>query len=333
MSNIEILSLVVTLICLLSFSAVFTVLFRYYFKYNIANIEEGKEDISLIDQAIIDEQKAKNKTKKVFSILGKTLTYILFAIILLFLTFSIINRFNDNLMINDTSVVVIASGSMEKKNPENTYLIDNNLNNQIATYDVITIKKVNNPEDIKLYDIIAFKNNNNVTIVHRVVRIDIVDNQYHFLTQGDANNTDDSQSQYGNYLTFDKIVGKYTGTKIPMVGIFIIFLQSGAGIITIIAIIYCYFMFDHYRSKYEKAIQERTLLLTDLIKDFDDIEESITNTFHQELIYKGYRYIFENGKFISKEEADTEEGTMKVIDNINGEIKVNEKTINSKKKE
>ena len=52
MSKIEILSLIITLICVASFATVFTVLFRHYYKGMISDVKDGKLDIELIDNAL-----------------------------------------------------------------------------------------------------------------------------------------------------------------------------------------------------------------------------------------------------------------------------------------
>ena len=61
MTSLEILSIVTTLICLVSFSTVFIILFRSYFKNVESSINEGKEDIDLIDTALLKEKEAKKQ--------------------------------------------------------------------------------------------------------------------------------------------------------------------------------------------------------------------------------------------------------------------------------
>ena len=61
MNNVEILSLVVTIICLVSFCLVFTFLFRHYYLSNINEIKEGKADKEVIEYN--KERIEKNKKK------------------------------------------------------------------------------------------------------------------------------------------------------------------------------------------------------------------------------------------------------------------------------
>ena len=63
MSNVEIIALIVTIICLLSFCLVFTFLFRHYYLNLIKDVNEGKEDIDLIDSGrkeIKEKESIKN---------------------------------------------------------------------------------------------------------------------------------------------------------------------------------------------------------------------------------------------------------------------------------
>lgn len=304
MSSFEILSLVVTFVCLFSFCVVFTVLFRNYNLNAIKDVKEGKEDIELIDGVLLEKEKKKNKKSRTLKIIGRIVYYSLYSFVFLFFIFSLTSRIMDNsLIFGNSGFVVIASSSMETINKDNTYIEKNNLDDQIDIYDIIGISKYNNVNDVKLYDIIAFKADDGRTIVHRIIDIDYIDNNIQVVTRGDANANSDNNSLYDTYLTYEDIIGYYNHSKVPLIGSFVIFLQSNSGIITIVSIGYCVFMFDFYRNKLEKAILERTNLLIELI-GYDGKDNEISNYFSQELVYKGYKYVFNEGNFIKKEELN-----------------------------
>lgn len=333
MDSIEIIALIVTIVCLVCFSIVFTILFRHYFYSNMEKINNGEEDIEIIEYAIEEEKKKAKKTRKVVRIITKTISYIVLSIVLVFFGVALYSKFSHNpIFFGDSSLVVIATGSMSEKNPLNEYLYDNNLNNQFDAYDVIGISKYQSQEDIKLYDVIAYHNDDQDIIVHRIVEIDELDNgEIVYITQGDANEDNDAYSQYGSYLTYDRIIGHYNESRFPGVGIFVIFLQSSAGIITIVAIAYCLFMFDYYNSKYERLIVERTNKLVELL-DYDltkPYQDDVKLIYKEELIYKNNIYTFLKGEFVSKEEIKDEE-TLKRVENNMVFIKTIEE--NSKKK-
>lgn len=307
MSNIDVISLIVTIICLLSFSIVFTILFRHYYLYNIENVKKGNTDIELIENAKKIKEAKTNKRKIVTNIISKVISYVVFALIIIIFAFSLYSRFSGNsIPFENSSLIVIASGSMSEKNEDNSYL--QNINNQFNTYDIISITKYNNQEEIELYDVVAFKNDEGTTIVHRIIEILDVDGKEVYITRGDSNNTSDNGVQYGDYLTYENIIGYYNGTRIKSVGIFIVFLQSNAGIITIVAIAYCLFMFDYYSNRYEKAVEDRTKLLIDTLSyDLDKEEGGVDVMYTETLLHNGQKSTLLNGEYVFKTEEATEE--------------------------
>ena len=80
---------------------------------------------------------------------------------------------------------------MSQQNEANTYLKTNNLNNQFNTYDIIQIQKYKDVDQVKLYDVVAYRNDENIVIVHRVIEIKETDGAKTFITQGDSNNASD----------------------------------------------------------------------------------------------------------------------------------------------
>lgn len=336
MTSLEILSIVTTLICLVSFSTVFIILFRSYFKNVESSINEGKEDIDLIDTALLKEKEAKSKKRKIFSRIGKITSYSLVGLLVVFFAFSLVTRLTSTtLPYNNSTLVTIASGSMSEKNPANTYLIDNNLDNQFDTYDMIGVTRYKSEEEVKLYDVIAFKSNSNKTVIHRIIKIENIDGKNYYTTRGDSNSTSDNNVLYGSYLTYESFVGYYNGIRIKGIGAFVIFLQSGSGIITVASILVCFIMFDYYKSKTDKAMNKRTNMLIELIDDEIDTKE-IKTKFKQELFYKGNKYTFENGQLISKEVVvdsninKATKDTILMIDDHDGQKKVRVKNMSTK---
>lgn len=61
------------------------------------------------------------------------------------------------MLFGDSTLVVIASGSMSEKNND---IIKKHpeLNNQFDTYDIIGITKYQKQEEISLFDVVAYKN-------------------------------------------------------------------------------------------------------------------------------------------------------------------------------
>lgn len=329
MSNIEIISLVVTIVCLISFCSVFTILFRHYYLTNIDGVKEGNYDHDLISNVKEDESrdlKTGEKKKKGIQIGIKIGSYLILGLILVFFGVSLYSRFSGNIIpFGDSTLIVIGSGSMSERYQTNTYLFENDLTNQFNAYDIIGITKYDSEADIDLYDVVAFKDKDGTTIVHRIISINnLEDGRVGYITQGDANSRNDVGSRYSDYVYYDDIIGFYNETRIETVGIFIIFLQSNAGIITIVAIAYCLFMFDYYNTRYDNTIEERTqLLLKESSFNLEselDVSEEIDIVYKEELIYKNSVYTFSRGKLIKKEVIEDE----KTLE----EMKANSKEVN-----
>ena len=321
MSNVEILSLIVTAICLISFCLVFTFLFRHYYLTNIEEVRSGVADKELIEIKGEELKKKNRKHAKGLRIAGKITGWAIFGLVVVFFSMSLYARFfNNNLTFGDTGVIVISTGSMSEKNEDNDYLFENNLNNQFNAYDIIGITAYDNPEDVNLYDVVAYKNEEDIIIVHRIIEIREVNGEKVFITRGDSNNTSDTNFQYRNYLTFDNIVGYYNGFRMELIGVFVIFLQSNAGIITIVAIAYCLIMFDHYNSKLEEAINKRSdLLIKELKYNFNE-NGTISTYFIERAIYSNKEYTFINGEFFKEGDVNfTEFEFAKSIEKANEE--------------
>ena len=311
---LEIISLVVTIICVVSFSVVFTILFRHYFVRQIEEIKYGQQDLGVIENAIYERKQKKDKKSKTLSILGRIGSYTLLGLVGLMFVTSLVSRLSGNTMLlGNQTYVVIATGSMSTKNNVNSYLFSgaaDTLDQQFQAYDVINIKKYESQEDVKLYDVIAFKAKTGKTIVHRIIKIN--DNGT-YITRGDANKVDDTGSQYDIALSYENVIGRYTGNRIRGIGIAVIFLQSNSGIITVVSVLYCIAMYDHYRLKYLKTIDERTDYLIKILEF--DLDNSTIEEFQAKYLeiikYKDKDYKFnEEGKFFEKDEDyKTEEVT------------------------
>ena len=116
------------------------------------------------------------------------------------------------------SLYTIISGSMEPN---------------INVYDVVVDTKVDNPEDIKVGDIITFTSSSSltygVTITHRVIAIDNSNGVYRYRTQGDNNLVPDD-----TYVEFGNVLGKVL-FKVPQLGrVQFILLKAGSWLFIIL---------------------------------------------------------------------------------------------------
>ena len=175
----------------------------------------------------INYQKIKNNEENEETPKKKIALPIALSIYLVFSLFIFITKVSYSLSptLGNQIHVSVNSTSMAAKNSANTYLKENKLNSQIAQYDVAVFDKYDQQE-IKLYDIILFKQDNKL-IVHRIVEIS-EDQKYY--TQGDNNkqrddwtiNDDQILGIYNHslvFLSFVNYLGYTPGFYIAMVGV------------------------------------------------------------------------------------------------------------------
>lgn len=311
MNSVEIISIVVTTIGVVCFALVFTLLFHSNAQTNIEAINEGKKDKEIIEEAIQQIKDKNKKSKQAFGFVKSVVFYVLLVFLIPVFIFSIVNKLQGNTtMIGENSVMVVASGSMSEKNPANNYLFDSSnskVHNQFNTYDIIVLNKVNSEFDLSRYDVIAFRNDEGINVIHRIIDIEYKNGVRTFITRGDANAANDVY-----HPNFSDVIGKYNGKRISTIGIFVIFFQSAPGIITIIATVYCFIMLDNISGKVSKTQEERLKKLVSVIGEIDETSlEEFSVVYKQVIIHKGKEYYIDNTIKIEDKSVDdktTEKG-------------------------
>lgn len=296
MKSTEIISLVVTFIGIFSFATIFTILYGNYASMSIKELKSGKRDIELIDEVIYERQENVKRRKAILGTIKDVVFYMTLFIVVPVFIFSLISRFTNNaIMFGDRTVMVVASGSMSYKAETNEYLVTNNLNDQFSKYDIIILEKVDNASELKQFDTIAFVNDKGVNIIHRIKSFK-PDGKME--TRGDAVETSDSYNP-----VFSDVIGRYTGKKINGIGMFVLFFQSYAGIITIVSLVYCLLMIDRLSEKINKVQNERITYLEQALGliESNDVK-SMKAAYSETIYYKGFAYHFKDGEFILKDE-------------------------------
>ncbi len=158
------------------------------------------------------------KIGKILNYIGKILSYacivllVLIGIFLVYYVISIQKAKKDPNFKPTVSLYTIISGSMEPT---------------IHVYDVVLNQAVNNPEEIKVGDVITFISTSSIseglTVTHRVQDIKIINGEYEFVTKGDYNPAPDSST-----AKFGNVIGKVT-FKIPQLGRVQFFVASKIG--------------------------------------------------------------------------------------------------------
>ena len=316
MPAIEIISLIISIVALASLCAIFTIFLRNYCKNTIQEIRLGKQDNEIINNEVIRKEKEKSKGFKVKETLKSISSYSLLGILMLILGYSLFMKITDTQMVFGSKSLAVASGSMSFKNEVNLYL--ENYDNQIQTFDLIWVDKVEDESELKQYDVIAYKDEKNTIIIHRIYNIVEIDGVNYYYTRGDANNLTDTFVS-----TFDDIVGVYNNKRIPLLGMFILFAKSYVGMATLIGIIYYVYLFDNVTKKIDDETKNRVSQLVEVINNLKD-KDSLKSEFIQYIYLDDNIYQFVDGHFVSKVQPET-------IDNSQNKIYISNETDGSLK--
>lgn len=170
------------------------------------------------------------------------IVFVTILLIILLINISIIiqTKLKPNLVPNifGYKPFIVLSGSMESK---------------ISVGDLVFVKKVN-PNELKVGDIIAFRDSEDIVTTHRIVDIETKDNKLCFVTKGDANNANDDGIVYSNMVE-----GKYQ-TKIAKVGNAILFIQEPIGFVVMLMsiLIICLLVYSFQSKKISKEEKFKT---------------------------------------------------------------------------
>lgn len=304
MTTTEIITLIVTIIGIASFAAVVTILFRSYIKSAIKEVKLGQRDIEIVDLMLYEKDPKVIKQRKATEA-GKNAVFFGFmAILIPIFGLSLYGRIKNNVTkIGKNYVLVVASGSMSYKNESNTYLAS--YNNQFNTYDIITLVGLENKNSLKKYDVVAYRNDRNIIVIHRIIDFDTSSGELRLVTRGDANVASDSY-----HPRLDDVVGKYSGKRLPGIGIFVMFFQSYAGLVTIASIVYCSFMVSYFNKKLESETKKRQEIL-EKIFTLDEMDtndcELMTSKQSNVVYFKNYAYQFNENGYVNKREMTEEE--------------------------
>ena len=245
--------LYVFMLCFIVF-AMFTSLFTFVIalitKQRLKLIEHGLED-----EAIIKEQQKKARTN-IGSIIATVIALILCAALIASFLFSLYMDMTQSKAPNGIpSLKVVKSASMATANEKNKYLAENGLNDQIQTFDIIVTHHLPAEKDLKLYDIVVYEMDGTY-IVHRIVAIEEPNKNHpdcrHFLLQGDAVTRADQFP-----VLYSQMQGIYKGERIPFVGSFVLFMQSPAGWLCIVLVLFAMIATPVLERKLNKAAKER----------------------------------------------------------------------------
>jgi len=155
----------VFVLCFIVFSlltAMFIYLITSITKMELELIQHGHRD-----EAIKKELNKKRKENRVFLWVNRIVSLLMCVIFVTAFSFAVYIRLAEDRPANGIpSIKVVKSESMSKKHPDNTYLADNDLNDQFQMFDVVVCNHLPAEDELKLYDIVVYKQED-LYVIHR----------------------------------------------------------------------------------------------------------------------------------------------------------------------
>ena len=257
-------------LCLIVFTlltGLFSVMLHYIIKMTLKTIKHGLED----DRITAEYRKEKPKNP-VMEIIYKVFSIIVVAAILMLFVFTVSIQLAGNKVEGNVAVPkVVLSASMSLKHQDNKYLKENHLDDQFNTFDLIFVEKLPEEADLQLYDIVVYEYYDEM-IIHRIVGIEEPNekhpNERHFMLRGDASKYSDEYP-----VLYKQMRAIYRGKHIKFVGSFFAFMQSPAGYLCILLIIFAIVATPIAEKKLQQAKRQR-LVEIGVISEQDENSEA-----------------------------------------------------------
>ncbi len=267
MSQFEIYVFILCLIVFVLLTVASTIAVVAIVKMKLRIIDNGLED-DLIKTEYIQKCNQEDKKGKKFECM---LSLVFSCIIVACFAFSIFANVSTKVQFeNVPSFFVVKSASMAKKHEKNKYLVENDLNNQFQTHDLIFVYKAPDQFELKLYDIVVYEVDE-ILLIHRIVAIEEPNenhpNDRYFLCQGDAVETPDRFP-----VKYEQIRGIYRDQNIPFVGSFVSFFQAPAGWLCIFLLLASIILTPFIEKIIKKASDARLKIILDEYKPFEGLK-------------------------------------------------------------
>ena len=232
MSDFKLYVFFLCLIVFVSLTALFSVMLYVLLKQGHKAIKHGLED-----ERIKIEYTKEKQQKPIVNIICKIFSgIVLVAVFAAFITSTYIQIGTDKVKGDLPVAKIVLSDSMSYKRESNDYLEQNNLNDQFNMFDIILTHELPDEFDLKLYDVVVYEFEG-IMVVHRIVGIEEPNEQHpdhrYFLLRGDAEKYSDEFP-----VLYSQMKSIYNGKHIKYVGSFFAFLQSPAGYLCILLVIF-----------------------------------------------------------------------------------------------
>lgn len=226
--------------------ASFALFLRMYWRRERQAIEDGARDEELKEGAKRAHSRAA--AGRVWSRIKTAAFWLLVILLVPVIVLPLLTRINGGKPVAPKGIMAVATGSMSAINPANSRLADSWSEEGFGQYSLIVLDRVDDPCEIELYDILAYKNDDGLTIIHRVVAIEGDGDGVRYTMRGDANDLNDDYRP-----AFSDVLGKYSGDHVEYLGAVVLFIQSGAGLVTVAGLIILILIWDGTSRRIEQC--------------------------------------------------------------------------------
>ena len=257
MQNFDAYQFFLCLVVFIILTTIFTATVIYVIRVNCKFIDLGVKD----DKIKIEYEKKQARKKSILAkVLDKfVLVFFTFVFIAIFGLGVVMSVREDKVVGEIPTLKVVQSGSMSYVNEYNKYLDKEDVTAHIHTFDIVVIHKLPKVEDLKINDIVLYEIDG-FLLVHRIVDIELPNSEHpdeiHFLLHGDANELPDKFP-----VKYEQMKGIYLGKRVPYIGTFVAFMQSPAGYLCILLVIFAIIALPFGEKKIEKRKYARLLAL------------------------------------------------------------------------
>ena len=222
-----------------------TALCRVCVKQTCRRIADGAEDGRLM--------LPRKRRSRAFIAVKKSLFIILAAAALFFAVNAVVFRLSGGRKYLGFAALAVASGSMSYVSQTNDLPSD-----ALSGFDALDLIFIVSADEsqLALYDIVAYRSAEGAIIIHRIVDITQLGGRTYYVMRGDANTAAD-----GTAISYEAVIGKYCGAKIPGLGAAILFLQSWYGIVTVVVLVYIVCVYDSSVKKIKSAEKSRRAVI------------------------------------------------------------------------
>lgn len=253
MSQYDVEILILCLVVFVASCALATFVLTYVFRLESKCVVNGLLD-DKIKKAATKKPKKGEKVVLFSWCVASCIVVIAICAVFVFSLLMYINRFEQVGTV--PAIKVVQSSSMERKDEQNTYLIENELNDQIKKYDLVLVHSLPDEFELELYDVVVYKTVDGNFVIHRIVDIEEPNGQHpdrrYFTFRGDNVQYSDKRP-----VLYSQMIGIYRGERIGFLGKIVMFFQSYAGYMCLGLVVFYFIVMPVVERRMEKLIDSR----------------------------------------------------------------------------